>query len=479
MYKVTVHHTLIKVENYELGDIPQLEKYLSLWDDASFKLIPKGYSYDKETKTLLLPRGISLSYLESVLKCNIEYSYDPDPYDLISVKLKTLPRDDIQRRCISFLIGESEFKWSSKYSQLLLDLQTGDGKTYITVASICLTGYKSMIITHIDRITDQWLDTLTGMTDLSKKEICVIEGSSSINKLMKNNNLKYKVYIVNHRTLQSYAKKYGWNAIGDVFKHLRIGMKVYDEAHLNFDNILRIDLHTNTKKTVYLTATFARSDAGENSLFNKCFRNLARFGSETKEEKRKHIIYIAAFYNSKPTVYDQSYLITNRGFSKIRYSDYLSGCDTFYDALYKMVDHFKTTEGKIVILATKIDTVELIKKFIKKKFPDKTVSSYHSKVEGTEKQFALNADIIVSTPQSSGTGVDIKGLRVVIMTEAYSSKVQADQVSGRLREYAKDKNSMYVELIDIGFKKVYRMYINRLPVFKKKCLKLLNVDLSK
>ena len=54
MYKVTVHHTLIKVENYELGDIPQLEKYLSLWDDASFKLIPKGYSYDEETKTLTL-----------------------------------------------------------------------------------------------------------------------------------------------------------------------------------------------------------------------------------------------------------------------------------------------------------------------------------------------------------------------------------------------------------------------------------------
>ena len=64
------------------------------------------------------------------------------------------------------------------------------------------------------------------------------------------------------------------------------------------------------------------------------------------------------------------------------------------------------------------------------------------------------------------------------MTEAYSSKVQAEQASGRLREYSPNDYTFYVELVDIGFKKVYEMYKKRLPVFKKKCVKVMELNIS-
>ena len=75
-----------------------------------------------------------------------------------------------------------------------------------------------------------------------------------------------------------------------------------------------------------------------------------------------------------------------------------------------------------------------------------------------------------------GTGVHIDGLRITIMTESYSSDVQADQTSGRLREFNDTDYTFYVELVDEGFKKVKEMYKKRLPVFKKKCYKILEID---
>jgi superfamily II DNA or RNA helicase len=169
-------------------------------------------------------------------------------------------------------------------------------------------------------------------------------------------------------------------------------------------------------------------------------------------------------------------MTTFHGFNKIRYAEYQSTCKEFYDALEYTIKYFKTMEGKMMILSSTIDNTEVIKKFIDDKFPDATTSVYHSKISAEEKNKAMEADIISTTPKSAGTGVDIPGLRTVIMTESYSSTVQADQVSGRLREYSEHDKTFYVELVDVGFKKVYNMYKNRLPIFKKKCAKILSVE---
>ena len=84
-----------------------------------------------------------------------------------------------------------------------------------------------------------------------------------------------------------------------------------------------------------------------------------------------------------------------------------------------------------------------------------------------ENEYAKSCDIICSTIKSSGTGVDIKGLRCIINLEPFSSKVTCNQLAGRLREYGPDMYRFYVELIDIGFSKVNDMYRKRLKKFKE------------
>ena len=55
-----------------------------------------------------------------------------------------------------------------------------------------------MIITHINRLEDQWVGSLKKFTDIRDSEICEIDGSKDIKKLMEIDKLNYKVYFVNH-----------------------------------------------------------------------------------------------------------------------------------------------------------------------------------------------------------------------------------------------------------------------------------------
>lgn len=479
MSRLIVKHSCMIVEDYTLGDCEKLEKRLSVYNPRYYRLEPVGYMYDEEHRKLYIPRGLDIVYIEKLLNTHAEISYEPDPYDTMSLRIKTMPRDDIQKKSISFLIGEGDFKYTKKYSQVLLNLPTSAGKTYVTTASLQFLGMKAIIITPTDKIKDQWFNNFLDKSDLTEDMICNVNGSAVIKKLLKSKNLKYKVYLVNHGTLSSYAKSNGWEAVSEFFKYIKVGLKIYDEAHLNFENTLHVDFFTNTKKTIYLTATFERSDFRENYLFNLCFKNLIKYGYETREEMRKHIIYLGLMYNSKPDLATQSSMCTKMGFNKNKYSEYLETCDKFYDAITYCINYFKNIEGKIMIMATTISLVESIVKFINDSYEDVSAYPYHSKITDEEKEKALSSNVIVTTPKSAGTGADIPGLRVVIMTEAYSSNVQADQISGRLREYAKDKQTCYVEFIDRGFTKVLKMYQGRLPVFKKKCTKLLTIDIDK
>jgi hypothetical protein len=171
MDNIKVKHTSIIIPGYNMGDNTYLEKMLSVWNDTCYRYDSKGYHYDEEKKELRIPRGIDLSFLEKIFHTNLEIDYKPDPHEMASYRLKVEPRNDIQRKSISYLLGEGDFAYTKKYSQLTLNLDTGDGKTYCVIAGLTFMKTKSMIITHIDKIKKQWYTSLTEMTDLNDKFI--------------------------------------------------------------------------------------------------------------------------------------------------------------------------------------------------------------------------------------------------------------------------------------------------------------------
>lgn len=470
MNDIKVRHTSITIPNYTLGQNKRLEEMLSVWNDSCYRYDNIGFRYNEDKKELLVPRGMDLSYLERAFGMNLDVDYKPDPYAVASYKLKVEPRDDSQKKGISFLLGEGDFSYTKKHSQISLNMPTDSGKTYCVIAALTFMKTKSIIITHKDKIKQQWMSSATRMTDLDPAFLCNIDGSAMMKKIMKAKDLRFKMYFVNHATLQSYARKYGWEAVGEFFKKIEVGVKVIDEAHFYFENTLCVDLYTNTKKTIYLTATFKRSGFKENKVFSLCFKNIAKFGVEIRKEKRKHTVYMAVLFNSKPSLVKQASIKGSHGFDRNKYIDYELEQPIFYDTIKFVLDYFKEKEGKTLMLFSKIDATEVMRDYLDENYTEKTVGIYNSKVSDEVKMKALTSDIISSTPKSIGTGDDINGLRFTIMTEPYSSDVTADQVSGRLREYAPDMYTFYIELVDVGFKKVYEMYKKRQFVFKKKCV---------
>ena len=472
MKSIIVKHSHLELPEYILGDCPKLEKSLSYWDPNLYKYIPAGYEYDLENEILYVPRGLDINFVAKLTGRKLEVKKDENKPAVANIKLLSKPRDDNQVKGINFLVGLEEFSDTANYSQKVLILPPGTGKTFISIASFSMLREKAIVITHLNRISLQWIESLKKFTQITDDDIYIFEGSKSITKLLeeykKNKVIPYKLFFANHATILSYGDRYGWDKVNELFEIIKVGIKIFDEAHLNFANILRIDFHTNVKKTFYLTATFRRTDQKVQKVFDIAFKNVRKYGTELKVD-RKHINYVINYFNSKPPTALKYSFHGNRGFKIHPYSNYLVENEIFYNALYKLLDQFTTFEGSVLILVASIEGCNLVKSYVQNRYPDENVTVLHSKVDKDKRELAMEGSIIISTIQSFGTGVDLRGLRFCINTIPYSSTVTADQLSGRLREYDSESYSIYVDMIDKGFVEIESMRKRRHKVLADKC----------
>jgi hypothetical protein len=254
--EVSIMNTHYEVYPYELGECKNLEKALSIWIDAEYRYDPMGYYICDDR--LYVPRGYNVKLLETQMNSRafIKYESEIKSSRLPKWEMLSPPRNQLQVDSISFLSNTGKFKFLDSAHQQALILDTGDGKTYSTISAILNLRMKAIIITHQDKIKEQWINTLLKMTNVPAKSIVNISGTDVVERIMKGKQVAGHIYFVNHQTLTSYARTHGWPAVKKFFEKLHVGVKVFDEAHLSFKNVLRVDMFANTKKTFYLTANF-------------------------------------------------------------------------------------------------------------------------------------------------------------------------------------------------------------------------------
>ena len=325
--------------------------------------------------------------------------------------------------------------------------------TFCVAYSVTQLREKAIIITPNESLKQQWISTFHKMFDYRPRNLMNIAGSNIIDAIMNDLVDEADVYFVNHQTLRSYLTSTNGYSLHKFFKKLKVGIKVYDESHMEFMNILLIDFFTNTNRTWYLTATFDRSDKTESVCFKRAFNSVITYGEvQSQEIVKKHVVYHVVNINSRISPKDRARVIGYQGMSSISYGKYAFMEDqnqTAYNAILEIIKKIKNVEGKILIFVPLIDAVDEVVKKLKKDYPDKSIGAYHSRVPKDEKESIEKKDIIVSTIKSLGTGKDIKGLRCVICTEPVASKVVIQQVIGRLRPYAEDKDTYYFDIVDV------------------------------
>ena len=476
MSKIDVYNTAIVINDYDFGDNPKLENY--------FKIrvpITKSYStykyfglyYDEVNRRLYLPRGIDIWLVEKIIgeEANVHVN-EHNKYDRYNgFKIKNLPRDDDQKKALRFMLGKEEYRHVASKSQLSVNLNTGKGKTYLAISTIVFSGIKSMIIMYSDNLIQQWKREILKYTNLNQRQVCIIEGSGSIHRLMNKSDNDSVIYLVTHGTLKSYGDRNGWDKVGDLFKHLKIGIKIFDEAHQNFENILKVDYFTNVYKTYYLTATSLRSSDDENRIYQLSFKNVPSIDLFNQEDD-PHTVYTAIKFHSRPTAIQKSNCKNQYGLDRNKYVNYIVEQRIFYDILIILMNIIikrTMSGGKCLIYIGTNNAIDKVYRWMIKNYPElyNDIGILSTLVDDDARRNAINKKIILATTKSAGAGLDIKGLKLtIVLAEPFKSEILARQTLGRTR----DKDTEYIELVDIGFPQCSKYYAQKKHIFLKYAL---------
>lgn len=468
---IRVFHSHIEISPYKKGENKYIEKYLS---SINYKThITTMKCFHIEGDTLYVPRGISTAILSQHFKSEPIVMYECDKAQKFKVGKELLPpKSDIQNDGINFLCAEDRYTYTARYSQLGLNLGTGDGKTYGTISAIMKLKLKSIIITHQEKLKQQWIQTLLEKTTFPEDRIVNIVGTEDMELVMRGK-VNGDIYLVNHQTIAGYAKAHGWLEIREFFKKIRVGIKVIDEAHKFFENIFMIDSFSNCQKSFYLTATFGRSDPGEVTLYKRAFSSLIRFGEETNnsDEKRKHTVFIMCYFNSKPEYGIVPKIKNKFGFSNYKYIDYQLKHEpngSLMKLLEKILIKTDTIAGKTLVLSPTKESVRYIAEKMRQ-YTCEEVGMIFSDNTEEENNRAKECRYISSTIKSVGEGFDLPGLRILINLEPVGSSLLADQVQGRLREYSKTEDTYLFYPVDLTIPECYDSSKRIVNVMKRKC----------
>lgn len=469
--KIIVTNSCIIINDYEMGSNQALEKVFRVFDPMTHKFNLVGIYYDKDNKRLYLPSGLDLwkirQYFGEKYYKRIEaHSFLP----IENIKMKKTPRDFDQYEALKFMCGVDEYAENAYLSQLSLNLNTGKGKTYVSIASIAFYKVKTIIIANSNSLLYQWKLNILDYTNLKSSEIIQISESTMVHKLLYGKYSEAQIYLCTHSTLRSYAKQNGWDKIYNLFEKLGIGIKIYDECHTNFEAMLFIDFYTNVWKTFYVSATPMRSDDNENRIFQLSLKNVP--GIDLFDENNDpHTSYVAIKWNSKPTVKDISRCKNKYGLDRMKYVDYITSNPNFYLMMKVIMELILKTiyknKGKVLMyIGTNAGLLRVYKwigdNYIQELAGD--IGIFTSLLPNEEKLKQKSKKLIFSTTKSAGLGEHIEGLKMtIVLAEPFKSHVIARQTLGRTR----DKDTVYIELVDLGFIYIRKYYDHKLPVFNK------------
>ena len=464
--KIVLKHSRIEISNYDLGDFPRLEYLFSVWDPIYHTSITKGIEYNPDNKKLILPRGMDIEMLKHVFMYEPFVDKECDPFiDGDPLPIKYLAKDNRQLEILKFILGEEKYFYTKSKSQIAINSTTGSGKTFVTVAGICFTGARAIIITSSTNWLEQWKDRIMEYTNLKEKNIYMIIGKPSLDKLMaRNNPLDYQIFLASHGTIKSYGDKAGWNKVEELFKFLQCSMKIFDEAHLYFDNMAKIDFHSNTKKTLYLTATPARSNKEEDIIYQEYFRNIPAI--ELFDEKvDPHVNYISMLFHSNPSPYDvKSYSKGQFNFDRNIYTGYLVNRPNFLKLVSVLINTTLPMNGKILMYIGTNDAIIRVYNYIISEFPflANSIGIYTSIIDKEQKEIALSKKYILSTTKSCGAASDIPSIVcTIVLAEPFKSPVLARQTLGRCRA----DNTFYIDCVDISCYRTKMYYNSKKSVF--------------
>ena len=351
------------------------------------------------------------------------------------------PRED-QVGVIDFLTNENMYRKG-------LATATGSGKTVSSIAALVKLGHAAIII--VSGLQDQWFRSIYQFTNAKGDQVYKIQGIDSIIRLI-DDKIKPDIFVCSLETVRLWVNhKANYEELPTWFQfltHYGIGTKIMDEVHLNFHADTIIDLNSNVRNNIYLTATFSAASSITKKIFNMIYPPSMRYGEDKRD--RYIDVYVYAFCGDVR----EKKCVKSRGYNHARYEIELLRRPTFLrayfnDVIFPVVNihyiHRKRPGQKLLIYFARLEMVDAAYEWFIKTYPDLKVTKY---VHGIPDTVLSDHEVIVATPKKAGCGTDIKNLRTVIQTVSCKADTLVDQFRGRLRKLDNGDTPEYVEICD-------------------------------
>ena len=467
--RIVVRNTCIKIKNYTPGECPDLERNFMVWNPLTHRMDILGMYHDDTENCLYIPRGVDLFKIKRYLKEQYHTPESPNQYDKIdNILMKYQPRDEEQKEALRFMCGIGDYEDNNALPQLSVNLPTGKGKTYCSIATVSYLKIKSIVITASTTLLNQWKDNIKEYTNLTDKDIMFISGSPMMNMILNDKSQRARnasIFLVTHGTIRSFGDTYGWDKLNLIFQSLGVGIKIIDEAPQNFANMLMLDFYTNVFKTYYVTATPKRSDYREDRIYQLSLKNVP-FIDLFDENNDPHTEYVAIKWNSRPTAMQISECKNMYGLDRNKYVNYVVHQPNFYKMMYIIMDMVIKCKGRVLFYIGTNDAILHVYKWMSENYPEfiGEIGIYTSLLSKEQKLKEKDKKLLLSTTKSAGIGEHIEGLKMtIVLAEPFKSEVLTRQSLGRTR----DANTVYVELVDMGFVYLKKFYYQKLPIFNK------------
>ena len=359
------------------------------------------------------------------------------------------PKDDRQAKAIQHLTTSNDALRG-------LAIQTGGGKTATVIKTLSVLQKRSLIT--MSRNIKQWVSEIKKFTDLTDDDIYVLQGGASILSLMETIDVSRfpKIIIGSNRTLKQWCDgQKGYESIApftDICTLFDIGIRVIDEAHLNFHANLVMDLKMNPMITMPLTATFDVNDRKIKMIFDRYYPSEIRFG---ENDYRRYVDIYAYGYTTGYNDIPLRRMKTQEGYNHSRFEAWLlkniSKFAYIYENVYRVIidSHYmniRHTDDKMLIFCSTRQMCSRIADMIQEDYPNEICGAYLGE---TDESVLDDWSIIVTTYLSGGVGTDIKNLRTVLVTISMGSRPANEQILGRLRELP-DRTPQFVYVYHKG-----------------------------
>ena len=351
------------------------------------------------------------------------------------------PRDD-QKDIINYMVDDNP-------QRSLVGLQTGKGKTVVSIAASIMRGSCCMVV--VSGLVDQWVRQYRAFSNVGER-IVVVQGIKSLIDLIEAEE-KPDIIVFSLETLRLYVQRApnyeDLPTYEQFIKYFGVETKIFDEVHRAHHAFTIIDLHSNIKKNIYLTATYNQSHYQARRIFNIIYPPEEIRGLENRDR------YIRVWsYGYRIYVPEKVYLKL-RGYSHTRYEAYFYKHPIKLNHLFTTVlvpvinahyiNRCKPGQRCLIYFAT-IDMIMAAYQFLKKEYPNKKVGVYI----GESKEGSYNDyEIVLSNHKKAGTGLDMKELYLVINTVSFATPMLTEQSLGRLRKLPSGDTPEYIDLVNL------------------------------